>query len=456
MPSHIESEKLLKKNKNYIPGGVVSVNRGIEPQIAFARGKGSRIWDVDGNEYIDYHAAFGPHFLGHNDPYVTEAVIRELRDGASLFGSGTTRLEGHLAELICKHVPAVDSLQMLNTGSEATYQALRLGRAATGKDHIIKMQGGYNGWHNDVACNLMTPLSELGNRRSPGEYPFQAISAGIPPEHQRLVHSINFNDLESVRYVCEKYPVGALITEPVLQNVGIIKPNPGYLNGLRALADEFGFVLIFDEVKTGFRHAIGGYASIANVRPDLVVFGKAVANGYPMAILGGRRDLMERFVDPSASKRVLLAGTYNAHPLPTVAAIATIERLLMNGGEVYRHVEALGEIMEAGVQAIIETMSLNAVIVRQGSAFCVYFMDHAPQDWHDLASSHDFELDTAFRRALVDRGVYAFPQATKQYSLSAAHTQADVQTTLRQIEESLNFVMGAGHETVSMRAQQKS
>lgn len=456
MPSHIESEKLLKKNKNYIPGGVVSVNRGIEPVIAFARGKGSRIWDVDGNEYIDYHAAFGPHFLGHNDPYVTEAVIRELRDGASLFGSGTTRLEGQLAELICKHVPAVDSLQMLNTGSEATYQALRLGRAATGKDHIIKMQGGYNGWHNDVACNLMTPLSELGSRRSPGEYSFQAISAGIPPEHRRLVHSINFNDLESVRYVCEKYPVGALITEPVLQNVGIIKPNPGYLNGLRALADEFGFVLIFDEVKTGFRHAIGGYASIANVRPDLVVFGKAVANGYPMAILGGRRDLMERFVDPSASKRVLLAGTYNAHPLPTVAAIATIERLLMNGGEVYRHVEALGEIMEAGVQAIIETMSLNAVIVRQGSAFCVYFMDHAPQDWHDLASSHDFELDTAFRRALVDRGVYAFPQATKQYSLSAAHTQADVQTTLRQIEESLNFVMGAGHETVSMRARQKS
>jgi glutamate-1-semialdehyde 2,1-aminomutase len=153
---------------------------------------------------------------------------------------------------------------------------------------------------------------------------------------------------------------------------------------------------------------------------------------------------------------VLLAGTYNAHPLPTVAAIATIERLLMNGGEVYRHVEALGEIMEAGVQAIIETMSLNAVIVRQGSAFCVYFMDHAPQDWHDLASSHDFELDTAFRRALVDRGIYAFPQATKQYSLSAAHTQADVQTTLRQIEESLNFVMGAGQETVSMRARPKS
>jgi glutamate-1-semialdehyde 2,1-aminomutase len=279
MRCNTESKKLLKHNKNYIPGGVVSVNRAIKPEIAFAKGEGSRIWDVDGNEYIDYHAAFGPHFLGHNDPYVTEAVIKVLRDGASLFGSGTTVLEGRLAELICEHVPAVGSVQLLNTGSEATYQAIRLGRAVTGREHIIKMQGGYNGWHNDVACNLMTPLDELGPRRSPGEYPFHAISAGIPLEQQRLVHSINFNDLDSVRYVCERYPVAALIVEPVLQNIGIIKPNPGYLRGLQTLADEFGFVLIFDEVKTGFRHAVGGFASIANVNPDLVVYGKALANG---------------------------------------------------------------------------------------------------------------------------------------------------------------------------------
>jgi glutamate-1-semialdehyde 2,1-aminomutase len=450
MPSYAESTRLLKNNKKYIPGGVVSVNRAIEPEIAFARGKGSRIWDLDGNEYLDYHAAFGPHFLGHNDPYVTEAVTRVLREGVSLFGSGTTELEGQLAELICKHVPAVESLQMLNTGSEATYQAIRLSRRVTGRDHIIKMQGGYNGWHNDVACNLMTPLSELGTRRCPGEYPFHAISAGIPPEHQRLVHSINFNDLESVRYVCERYPVAALITEPILQNIGVIKPHPGYLSGLRALADELGFVLIFDEVKTGFRHAIGGYASIANVRPDLLVFGKAIANGYPMAVLGGRKDLMEGFVDPSPTKRVLLAGTYNAHPVPTIAAIATIERLLMNNGEIYRHVETLGETLEAGIEAIVRNMPLDAVVARQGSAFCVYFMDHAPRDWHDLASHHDFEFDTAFRRALVDRGIYAFPQATKQYSISGAHTKADVETTLQKIEEAFNWLMERTRENRSM------
>jgi glutamate-1-semialdehyde 2,1-aminomutase len=142
MQNDRESKKLLAHNKNYIPGGVVSVNRATQPEIAFAKGEGSRIWDVDGNDYIDYHAAFSPHFLGHNDPYVTEAVIRTLREGASLFGSGTTVLEGQLAEMICEHVPAVESVQLLNSGSEATYQAIRLGRAVTARDHIIKMQGG--------------------------------------------------------------------------------------------------------------------------------------------------------------------------------------------------------------------------------------------------------------------------------------------------------------------------
>jgi glutamate-1-semialdehyde 2,1-aminomutase len=443
MRNYRESEKLLAHNKQYIPGGVVSVNRGISPEIAFARGEGARIWDVDGNEYLDYHAAFAPHFLGHNDPYVTEAVIKALRDHASLFGSGTTEMEGHLAQLICEHVPAAESVQMLNTGSEATYQAIRLGRAITGRNHIIRMQGGYNGWHNDVACNLMTPLSELGPRVSPGEYPFKPISAGIPPEHQQLVHSVNFNDLDSVRYVCEKYPIATLITEPILQNIGIVKPEPGYLSGLRDLADEFGFVLIFDEVKTGFRHALGGYASIAGVTPDLIVFGKALANGYPIAVLAGRREMMNRFVDPSSGRRVLLAGTYNAHPVPTVAAIATIERLLMNDGEVYRHTNSLGELIQSGIEDIIQTIGIPGVVARQGSAFCPYFMDHNPKDWHDLAMHHDFETDGMFRRLLIERGVYVFPQATKQCSISAAHTADDIDFTLKQVEDALAQAVAA-------------
>jgi glutamate-1-semialdehyde 2,1-aminomutase len=440
MRSYPKSLEILRKNREFIPGGVVSVNRAIQPEIVFVKGQGAYLWDAEGNRYIDYHAAFAPHFLGHNCPEVTEAVIRVLREGASLYGTGTTQLEGRLAELICQNVPCVESIQLLNTGSEATYQAIRLARAATGRDHVIVMQGGYNGWHNDVSCNLMTPLAQLGPRVSPGEYPYLPISAGIPLEHQKLVHPINFNDLESVEYVCDRYPVAALITEPILQNIGVVKPAPGYLQGLRKLADRLGFVLIFDEVKTGFRHAVGGYASLAGVNPDLAVYGKAVANGYPLAVLGGKKELMDYFVHPEMSKRVLLGGTYNAHPVPTIATIATVERLLANGGEVYRHVEMLGDRMQKGMEGIVSELDLKAVVSRQGSAFCLYFMDHCPTDWHDLARHHRFEEDERMRRDLIERGVYYFPLATKQCSISFAHTREDIDATLDHLRGSLSVL----------------
>ena len=427
MKSYPQSAAILAHNRRFIPGGVVSVNRSIEPQIVFVRAQGARLWDAEGNTYLDYHAAFAPHILGHNDPYVTEAVERVLRDGASLYGAGTTRLEGELAERVCTHMPWVEQVQFLNTGSEATYQALRLARAATGRDHVIVMQGGYNGWHNDVACNLMTPLSTLGPRVSPGEYPFHPISAGIPQAHQELVHAINFNDLDSVEWVCQRYPIAGLITEPVLQNIGVVKPEPGYLAGLRRLADEYGFVLIFDEVKTGFRHALGGHAALCGVRPDLAVYGKALANGYPIAALGGRADLMALCVDADASRRVLIAGTYNAHPVPVAAAIATIDRLA--DPAVFAHLEAMGARLERHAAA------LPVRTVRQGSCLCFYFMDHAPRDWHDLAAHHDSPRDAAMRQWLIERGVYSFPLAAKQWSISAAHTAADIDETGRLLRE---------------------
>ena len=434
MRSYPRSAEILAHNRKHIPGGVVSTNRAAQPEIVFTSARGSRLWDAEGNVYIDYHAAFAPHLLGHNDPYVSEAVQRTLTDGASLYGSGTTTLEGRLAEMIVELAPPVESVQLLNTGSEATAQAIRLARAATGRDHIIVMQGGYNGWHDDVCCNLMTPLEQLGPRVSPGEYPFLAMSAGIPQARQALVHPVNFNDLASVEHVCEKYEVAGLITEPILQNIGVVHPQPGYLEGLRRLADRYGFVLIFDEVKTGFRHGLGGYAAISGVLPDLAVYGKALASGYPLAALGGRRELMDLFVDPDPSRRVLLAGTYNAHPVPTAAAIATLERLQANDGEVYRHVERLGERMERGLRRVLAELGVTATVSRQGSAFCIYFMDHAPTDWHDLASGHDFALDQAMRLALIERGIYFFPLATKQCSISFAHTEEQIDETTAAVD----------------------
>ena len=204
------SDRILDRNRQYIPGGISSINRLTDPNIAFVRGEGSHLWDAEGREYIDYHGAFAPQFLGYRHPDVHAAVQGVLEDGQDLWGSGPTELEGRLAYLICEKIPWIERVAVLNSGSEATAQAIRLARAVTAKDHVIVMQGGYNGWHNDVAVNLMTPLDQLGPRRSPGEYERAPLSAGIPAAHQALLHAVNFNDLDSVRYVCERYPRGGV------------------------------------------------------------------------------------------------------------------------------------------------------------------------------------------------------------------------------------------------------
>lgn len=435
--THEKSKHIFEHNRKYIPGGVMSLPRRVEPELAFERADGAYLWDADGNRYLDYHAAFAPAILGHNDRKVNAAVEGILKRGLSLCGSGTNELEGRLAELMCTNIEVCEMVQILNTGTEATMAAIRLARGTTGRDHVIVMQGGFNGSHNDVACNVLTPLDVIGPRVSPGEYKYVPLGSGVPLAHQQLVHPINFNDLESVRYVCERYSVAALITEPILQNVGILKPQPGYLQGLRDLADKYGFILIFDEVKTGFRYSIGGYSKLGGVRPDLAVFAKAMANGFPISALVGRRDLMQQIADPKPAKRPFVAGTYNGHPVSVAAAIATIERLLEGDGEIYRKIDRLGERAQAGIEAILRSHGITGLVARQGSAFCIYFMDHEPRDWHDLAKNHDFARDLRMRLRMVERGIYFFPVETKQCSISAAHTEEDIDLTLRALDESL-------------------
>jgi glutamate-1-semialdehyde 2,1-aminomutase len=428
---------LLTRNSAYIPGGVSSTNRIIDPPISFSKGQGAYLWDIDGKRYIDYHAAFAPHFLGHNFAPINEAVIDALRGGASLFGAGPSELEGRLAQLLCKNVAAVDKVCLQNTGSEATSLAIRLSRAITGRQHFIVMQGGYNGNHDELACNVFNTIAEIGPRVSPGEYPLRPLGAGTTIEATHFVHPVNFNDPESIRYVCRRYPIAALITEPILQNIGVVRPREGYLAALRAMADEFGFLLIFDEVKTGFRHAIGGYSEISGVKPDLVTYGKAVANGFPLALVGGKREYMDYIIHPDAAKRPLVSGTYNGHPVAVSAAIRTIEYLLANRTEVYRHVEALGQQMEEGLEAIFAAHRVTASIARQGSAFSYYLMPQVPVDFHDILEHHDFERDVSLRRELIDLGVFLVPIATKQCSISAAHTAEDIRFTLAQFERAV-------------------
>jgi glutamate-1-semialdehyde 2,1-aminomutase len=430
----------LARNSAYMPGGVSSSNRIIDPPMIFARGEGAYVWDLDGKRYIDYHAAFAPHFLGHNFAPVNEAVIEALRAGESLFGAGTTELEGRLAELVCRSIPVVEKVCLLNTGSEATALAVRVSRAVTGRQHVIVVQGGYNGNQDELACNVFNELADIGPRVSPGEYPLRPLGAGTTIETTRFVHPINFNDLDSVRYVCGRYPVAAMITEPILQNIGVVRPRDGYLAGLRALADEFGFLLIFDEVKTGFRHALGGYSELAGVRPDLVTYGKAVANGFPLGLVGGKREYMDSIIHPDPARRPLVGGTYNGHPVAVAAAIRTIEYLTANRQQLYPRIEALGRQMEEGLRELFAAHGVVASIARQGSAFSYYLMLDNPVDFHDLMQHHDFERDLALRRALIGLGVFFIPIATKQCSISAAHTAADISETLAQFERALSVI----------------
>jgi glutamate-1-semialdehyde 2,1-aminomutase len=290
------------------------------------------------------------------------------------------------------------------------------------------MVGGYNGWHNDVARVVLPSLAQIGPRRIGGEYPFLASSAGIPEDVKQKVHCVNFNDLESLEYVMKKYPVACVLTEPVLQNVGVVLPKAGYLQGLIELCENYEAVCILDEVKTGFRSALGGYQSIAKVTPHLSVFGKAIANGYPMGVIGGKKEIMNLFDAKDPEKRVLIAGTYNAHPINTAAALATLK--ILQNPKVYEHISLISNLWYDGLEAVFNEKGLPAVVSRNASASCTYFCDRAPLDIHDILQNHDFDFDLKYRKALIDKGIYQIPIACKQNSVSYAHSEHDIYKTL--------------------------
>lgn len=434
MSRSLSSREIIELSEEHIAGGVVSLNRKTELPFVFVRGEGAYIYDAEGREYIDYHAAFAPHLLGHHHPEVTAAVRCALESGWSLMGSGPTPWEARLSELLCAAVPSLEKVQLLNTGSEASSLAIRLARAWTGRDDVLLTLGGYNGWHDDVGRAVMPTLEEIGPRR-PGEaYPLLPISAGIPESTRQRLHVVGFNDLEAVENVFKKHSIACLITEPVLQNIGVVRPKEGYLEGLRKLCEAYGVVLIFDEVKTGFRSALGGYQEVAGVKPDLSIFGKAVANGYPLGVLGGRADMMALFHHPDAAKRVLVAGTYNGHPLNVAAAIATLEFLARDNRAAYRQLDALGAELDTGLETIFREAGLPISLARNASASCVYFSERLPNDYHDILENHDFALDRRYRSALIEEGIYHFPMPCKQGSISAAHTAADIGRTLEATE----------------------
>lgn len=288
-----QNQALVERAQRVLPGGLNSVNRALPWPLAFVGAQGAYLTDADGKQYLDYHAAFGPFILGHNHPRVN-AAVKAAMDKVDLIGAGVTDLEVELAEKICQHVPCAERVMLANSGSEATFYALRLARAVTGRKKIVKFQGAYHGWHDAVLMNVISPPEKIGQK--------DPLSLGMLPEviDQTLV--MPFNDVEAINELMlqQADEIAAILVEIIPHNIGIVMPRPEFLRALRELCTRHGTVLIYDEVITGFRHALGGYQQICGVLPDLATFAKAMANGYPIAALAGKAELMERFAPAAA------------------------------------------------------------------------------------------------------------------------------------------------------------
>jgi glutamate-1-semialdehyde 2,1-aminomutase len=402
-----------------LPGGVNSATRYIGEPYAFTAADGPWVTDLDGRRYLDYHAAFGAILLGHNSPIVNDAVASTI-GGLDLMGIGVTELEVELAQRVIDVVPSAEMTISTMSGSEAVAQAVRLARAATGRRYLVKVQGGFHGWNGSVARNVISAPDKAYGR--------DPLSAGILDEVVDGTLIGEFNDLSSIEELFARYPeqIAAVIMEPIPHNVGALVPTQEFVTGLRKLTSEQRALLVFDEVITGFRHAVGGYQEICGVTPDLTTFGKGMANGMPIGGLAGRRDLMERFDGRNGD--VLLAGTFNGNPLSSVAAIATIDYLRANP-DFYTRTHGLGERMRAGLRLIVDELGLRATVAGFGGVFCVYFAEGPIRGYRDLLRN-DGNAYVTFHRRMIEAGHLMLPLALKRNHISGAHTEEDIDSTL--------------------------
>jgi glutamate-1-semialdehyde 2,1-aminomutase len=418
------SAALLERAAASIPGGVNTCRRRSEPRLCFARGQGAYLWDLEGRRYVDYHAAYGAIFLGHSHPEVTERVARATRERV-LFGVGVTEAEVELAETLTRHIPCAEQVVVCNSGSEATYHAIRLARGVTAREKILKFAGFYNGFHDSVLVDTVTP--------GPG-------SAGMLQASVDATIVCRFNDLDDVEQAFARNPeqIAAVVVEPIAHNSPGIMPAPGFLEGLRAVCDREETLLVFDEVITGVRHHLGGAQKILGVTPDLATFGKAIANGYPLAAVAGRRAHMERF-NTTATGDVHFGGTYNGGTVGVEAALATLQHLERH--PVHDHVYRLGERMREGLREIGAEAGIPVLASGYGSLFVLLFMEGPLNDFTDVLRN-DAKLFGRYRRELVARGIFEMPESLGRSHISAAHTDDDVDRSLEAARDALRAALG--------------
>lgn len=417
------SETLFQAAQLVMPGGVNSPVRACRAVGTYPRflseGKGSRVIDVDGNEYIDLICSWGPLILGHCHQAVEQAVLEAVRHGLS-FGA-PTEIEVKMAELVTK-MTGTEMVRMVNSGTEAVMSALRLARGATGRSKIIKFAGCYHG-HSD------SMLVKAGSGALTGGAP---DSAGVPAEMAADTLTARYNDAASVRALLEANPgqVAAVIVEPVAANMGVVPPQPGFLEALRGLCDAYGALLIFDEVITGFRLSAGGAQRHYGVHADLVTYGKIIGGGMPVGAYAGSRKLMEQ-VSPLGA--VYQAGTLSGNPVAMAAGLAQLE-ILENNPDVYTALERKGKRLQEGLQEIFRKAKVPAQVNRAGSILTVFF-SKTPVTGYDQARACDLERFAKWYRGLLEHGLYAAPSQFEAMFLSAAHQEEDIDAILVAAEE---------------------
>lgn len=420
-----KSQALFEKYRNIVPGGVHS---NFRRPYYFERAQGSRLWDVDGNEYIDCIVNNGACILGHADKDVKEAVIRSLDHG--LTSSMEAELSMKVAKQIHDIVPSAEQVRFANSGTEAVLKALMIARAYKKKEKIIKVEGGFHGWFDEVQVSVHPDPSKTG----PVQTPKAVLSTGgVRRNTTDSVRIISFNQLDSLEEVLEanKGEVAAILMEPVMFNSGCILPKPGYLDGVRTLADKYHVVLIFDEVITGFRLAPGGAQERYGVVPDMSVFAKAIANGYPLSAVVGRKDIME-LSRPGGT--VIYGGTYNGQQAAVAAASVCIEKI--KDGKIQRHLQAMTQQLEVEFSQMAKEHGVSAQLKQCGGQFQVYFTESDITDYR-AAYTSDQDKYKRFHRTVFNEGLWFYDGFLFHHGVTDAHTEGDIDRILKAFDKGL-------------------
>lgn len=417
------SRQLYTEAQRYLAGGVSTIMRAdAKPfPLYFNRGFGSHIVDVDGNEYVDFTLAFGPLILGHSHPSVVRAVREQLEVGQT-YGA-QHRLEPLVAQQISQCVPCADMVVYSNTGTEAVQVALRLARAATGRVRFIKFEGHYHGWLDNVLVSYRATEQQMGSRSAPRSVP---STKGQNPAALDETVVLPWNDLDLVEEALRRHgsEIAAVLTEPAMFNSGGIEPAPGFLEGLRSLCDRYEVVLIFDEVISGFRVALGGAQEYFGVTPDLAIFGKAIAAGFPLSCVAGKRALLELI----SRREVVHAGTFNGNPISLAAAHAAISELSREGGRTIRETAARGERLRLGIVEAVRSAGIPAVAHGVGPAFTISVGVEKPlKDYRDFLRV-DGRAYGAFAEAMLDQGILCLNRG--MWYVSTAHTDDEISSTI--------------------------